>query len=114
MALDADARGELGTFTINPIMAWPVQVRSPRPLPGASARRSTRRRLQLHDVRDAVSLPSVFQYLLQRWRAELSCALVLGDVDVYFAALQGVPPRGGEPPPVETHVYDLQSYRSTY
>ena len=80
----------------------------------ADLRRLARRRLQRRDVREAVSLPSVFQYLLQRWRAELSCALVLGDVDVYLAALQGVPPRGGEPPPVDTHVYDLQSYRSTY
>ena len=72
-------------------------------------RRLARQRLQRHDVRRAVSPPSVLQYLLHRWRAELSCALVLGDADVYFAALRGVPPQGGAPPPVDTHVYDLQS-----
>ena len=71
-------------------------------------------RMQLQDVRNAVSLPSVRQYLLHRWRAELSCALVVGDADVYFAALRGTMPRGGEPPPVETQVYDLQSLRATF
>ena len=67
----------------------------------AELRRLARWRLQRRDVRDAVSLPSVMQFLLHRWRAELSCALVLGDTDVFLAALQGLPPRGGEPPPVE-------------
>ena len=87
-----------------------------RPGEGLSAdlRRLSRLRLQRRDVRDAVSLPSVQQYLLHRWRAELSCALVLGDADVYLAALQGLPPRGGEPPPAETQIYDLQSIRMTF
>ena len=80
----------------------------------ADIRRLARRRMQLRDVRNAVSLPSVRQYLLHRWRAELSCALVLGDADVFFAALRGTPPRGGEPPPEETQLYDLQSIRATF
>ena len=80
----------------------------------ADIRRLARRRMQLRDVRDAVSLPSVFQYLLHRWRAELSCSLVLGDADVFFASLRGVPPQGGAPPPVDTHIYDLQSLRASF
>ena len=75
-------------------------------------RRLARARLALTDVRDAVSLPSVMQYLLQRWRAELSCAMVLGDTDVYLEAVQGVAPRGGRAVArAEVQVYDLVSTR---
>ena len=44
--------------------------------------RIARQRLGLRDVRRAVSLPSVLQHLLQRWRAELSCAAMLGDASL--------------------------------
>ena len=75
-------------------------------------RRLARMRLQLSDVSAAVSHPSVLQYLLHRWRAELSCALVMGDMGVYMDAVQGGPPRGGGPPaPADVQVYDLQSMR---
>ena len=48
------------------------------------------------------------QLLLRRWRAELSCAVMLGDVEVYMASLntEFVPctVRDGDPP----HLYELQ------
>ena len=47
-----------------------------------------RRRLRLPDVAQAVSLPSVQQFLLRRWRAEISCTLAKGDADVTLNALQ--------------------------
>jgi hypothetical protein len=79
-------------------------------------RRLARLRLQRPDVNRAVSVPSVMQLLLQRWRAELSCALVLGDADVYLAALGSVgrvhaDPDAGMGP---VRVYDLQSLRLPY
>eukprot|EP00665_Eupelagonemidae_sp_cell47_P015461 gene15461-biopygen7091 len=52
-------------------------------------RRLARLRLRRGDVGRAVSQPSVLQRLLHRWRGELSCALVLGDADVFLASLQG-------------------------
>jgi len=74
-------------------------------------RRLARKRLQRADVSNAVSLPSTLQYLLQRWRAELSCALLVGNTNVYLDALHDGPQAGRmEPPPAETTVYDLQSY----
>jgi hypothetical protein len=78
-------------------------------------RRLARMRLGLPDVRDAVSLPSVMQYLLHRWRAELSCAVVMGDTGVYLDAIQGGPPRAGRAlAPAEVQVYDLVSTRLGY
>ena len=78
-------------------------------------RRLARQRLQRLDVRRAVSPPSVLQYLLYRWRAELSCALLVGDMGVYLDALQGGPGPGvGEPARVETRLYDLQPCRIGY
>ena len=50
-------------------------------------RRLARLRLKRPDVGRAVSMPSVLQLLLRRWRAELSCAVVLGDTEVYMASL---------------------------
>ena len=75
-----------------------------------------RLRLQRLDVSRAVSVPSVLQLLLQRWRAELSCALVLGDTDVYMSALgaQGGMRATPEPGLGPVRVYDLQSLRLPY
>ena len=67
-------------------------------------RRLARARLALGDVRDAVSLPSIMQYLLHRWRAELSCAMVLGDTEVYLEAVQGEMPCAGGVPRAEVQV----------
>ena len=53
-------------------------------------------------------------HLLHRWRAELSCALVLGDTEVFLGAVQGTPPAGGEPARAEVQLYDLQSMRVAY
>ncbi len=78
-------------------------------------RRLARVRLQRLDVRRAVSLPSVSQYLLHRWRAELSCSVMTGDAGVYLEALQGGPgPWVGEPARVDVHLYDLQPCRVGY
>jgi hypothetical protein len=89
-----------------------------RPGQGMSSdiRRLARLRLQRLDVSRAVSVPSVLQLLLQRWRAELSCALVLGDADTYLAALGSVG-RARADVDVGTgpvRVYDLQSTRLQY
>ena len=61
-------------------------------------------------------MPSVLQLLLQRWRAELSCALVLGDAEVYLAALgSGTRVRTGTDGGTGAmQVYDLQSMRLPY
>ena len=78
-------------------------------------RRLARMRLGLPDVSDAVSLPSVMQFLLHRWRAELSCAVVKGDTDVYLDAIQEGPPRAGRGvAPADVQVYDLVSTRLGY
>ena len=70
-------------------------------------RRLARARLRLADVSDAVSLPSVMQFLLYRWRAELSCAAVMGDTEIYLDAVQdGVPRAGRDVARVDIHVYD--------
>ena len=98
-----------------PVRPWVVTTLG-RPGEGlcGDLRRLARQRLQRSDVRSAVSVPSVLQYLLHRWRAELSCALVLGDADVFLSAVQGTPPAGGEPARAEVQVYDLLSMRVTY
>ena len=80
----------------------------------ADLRRLARERLQRADVRAAVSLPSVRQHLLHRWRAEISCALVMGDAGVYLSALQGANLSGGPLPPADVALYDLQQMRLTY
>ena len=51
--------------------------------------------------------------LLQRWRAELSTALVMGDAEVYMAALDGRPCASfpGGLAPADVQVYDLRSCR---
>ena len=89
-----------------------------RPGQGLSSdiRRLARLRLQRLDVSRAVSVPSVLQLLLQRWRAELSCALVLGDTDVFLSALgaQGGMRSAPEPGLGPVRVYDLQSPRLPY
>ena len=80
--------------------------------PGAALanelRRLARLRLSKPDVARAVSLPSILQLLLRRWRAELSCAIVLGDMGVYMAALntawEPCEVRAGGPP----RLYELQ------
>ncbi len=72
-------------------------------------RRLARLRLRQPDVARAVSVQSVQQLLLQRWRAELSCTLVLGDAQVYLAALEGKRHGATGVPPAEVHLYELQS-----
>eukprot|EP00660_Eupelagonema_oceanica_P019412 gene19412-biopygen17408 len=52
-------------------------------------RRLARLRLRRSDACRAVSAPSVMQHLLYRWRAELSCTLMMGDARVYLACLGG-------------------------
>ena len=79
----------------------------------ADMRRLARLRLRRPDVAQAVSVPSVQQLLLQRWRAELSCALVLGDTAVYLTAIEG---RGRDRSargldPADLHLYELQDMR---
>ena len=71
-------------------------------------RRLARLRLRRLDVSRAVSVPSVLQLLLRRWRAELSCAVVLGDAQVYLAALTGEPRGDRGLAPAEVQVYDMQ------
>ena len=71
-------------------------------------RRLARIRLRRPDVSRAVSVQSVLQLLLQRWRAELSCALVTGDAQVYATALQGASPGARGLLPADVHVYELQ------
>ena len=46
--------------------------------------------------------------LLQRWRAELSCALVMGDSQVYATALGGSGQGVRGLLPADVHVYELQ------
>ena len=76
----------------------------------ADLRRLARLRLQRPDVSAAVSVASVLQLLLRRWRAELSCALVMGDANVHMAALgEGEQlGRARELAPADINVYDLQ------
>ncbi len=79
----------------------------------ADLRRLARLRLRRPDVARAVSVQSVQQLLLRRWRAEISCALVLGDTAVYLTAMEG---RGRDQSarglqPAELHLYDLQDMR---
>ena len=76
-------------------------------------RRLARQRLRRPDVARAVSVQSVLQLLLRRWRAELSCALVRGDAAVYGASLEGAEGGGGSRglEPADVHVYDLQDCR---
>ncbi len=72
-------------------------------------RRLARIRLRRPDVNRAVSVQSVLQLLLQRWRAELSCALVMGDSRVYVTALQGVSQGTRGLQPADVHLYELQT-----
>ncbi len=76
-------------------------------------RRLARLRLRRPDVARAVSVQSVLQLLLQRWRAELSCALIRGDAAIYAAAL-GDGRNGGVQglEPADLQVYDLQDFRA--
>ena len=55
----------------------------------------------------------MLQLLLQRWRAELSGALVLGDTEVYLAAMDGEGKVGGLRglEPAGLGVYDPQNNR---
>ena len=112
--VEADVHAHYRPIRVRP---W-VLTSLGRPGQGMSSdiRRLARLRLQRPDVNRAVSVPSVLQLLLQRWRAELSCALVLGDADVYLAALGSagrvhVDPDAGTGP---VRVYDLQSMRVPY
>eukprot|EP00665_Eupelagonemidae_sp_cell47_P014223 gene14223-biopygen12151 len=79
----------------------------------ADLRRLARERMRRGDVARAVSVPSAHQLLLQRWRAELSCALVMGDAEVYMAALDGRPSPSllGGIAPADVEIYDLRSCR---
>ena len=60
-----------------------------------------------------MSVPSVQQMLLHRWRAVLSCTMLLGDVSVYMASLEGIP--GGnaysEVGAEGLQLYDIQQRR---
>ena len=81
----------------------------------ADLRRLARLRLRRPDVARAVSVQSVLQLLLQRWRAELSCAMVRGDTEVYLTALEGRRREGGARglQPADLHLYELQDMRVT-
>ena len=74
-------------------------------------RRLARLRLQRPDASQAVSAASVLQRLLHRWRAELSCAIVMGDTSVYLAAphSESVGHVFQELGPADLQVYDLQN-----
>ena len=76
-------------------------------------RRLARQRLQRADVREAVSVPSVMQHVLHRWRAEISCALVMGDTNVFLDAVwDGLPDiKRREPAWVDMRLYDVQTHR---
>ena len=75
-------------------------------------RRLARLRLRRPDVSRAVSVQSVLQLLLQRWRAELSCALVMGDAEVYMAVGRAAcASLQGGLAPADVQVYDLRSCR---
>ena len=78
-------------------------------------RRLARLRLRRPDASQAVSAASVLQRLLHRWRAELSCTIVMGDTSVYLAALHSEPVGHvfQELGPADLQVYDLQNYRQT-
>ena len=61
------------------------------------------------------SLPSVMQFLLYRWRAELSCAAVMGDTEIYLDAIRkGLWRAGRDLARVDIHVYDLVPTRLGY
>jgi hypothetical protein len=79
-------------------------------------RRLARLRLRRPDVSRAVSVPSALQFMLHRWRAELSCALVTGDAEVYMTTL-GAEVRGLGSAVTgmgRVQVYDLQSTRLAF
>jgi hypothetical protein len=109
--VEADVHAHYRPVRVRP---W-VMTSLGRPGEGFSAdiRRLARLRLQRSDVSRAVSIPSVLQLLLQRWRAELSCALVLGDADIYLATLGAKLHErdGAETGTGGVRVYDLQSMR---
>ena len=75
-AVEAGAHAKYSPVKVRP---W-VLTSLGRPGEGfcSDIRRLARQRLQRRDVRNAVSVPSVLQYLLHRWRAEISCAIVMG------------------------------------
>ena len=81
----------------------------------ADLRRLARLRLRRPDVARAVSVQSVQQLLLQRWRADISCSLIRNDVAVYRSAMEGRDRAGGEQglDPADLHLYDLQDRRVT-
>eukprot|EP00660_Eupelagonema_oceanica_P019785 gene19785-biopygen16644 len=63
------------------------------------------------DVCRAVSLPSVQQLLLHRWRAEISCALAMANAEVYLAVLGATGPgRAGRRACCGRREDDLQLY----
>ena len=72
-------------------------------------RRLARLRLKRPDVGRAVSMPSVLQLLLRRWRAELSCAVVLGDTEVHMAALGVAGPQWEARDYAPPRLYEMQS-----
>eukprot|EP00661_Eupelagonemidae_sp_cell13_P025584 gene25584-biopygen15047 len=109
--VEADARAKYAPVAVHP---WVISsMGRPGEAMCADLRRLARRRLALPDAKRAVSPLSVLSLLMQRWRAELSCALVATDAAVYLDALR-------EGPQVvdaralgraEVQVYDLVSYR---
>ncbi len=76
----------------------------------ADLRRLARLRLGRPDVARAVSVQSVQQLLLRRWRAEVSCAPAVGDTAVYLTALEGWDRDGSARglQPADLHLCDLQ------
>ncbi len=95
----------------------PVQVRpwilTSLGRPGAELCADLQRLARLHlkrpDVSRAVSVQSVLQLLLQRWRAELSCALVWSDAHIYLTALEGTGCKAKGLQPADVHVYEMQN-----
>eukprot|EP00660_Eupelagonema_oceanica_P019363 gene19363-biopygen8992 len=95
-----------------PVRPW---VMTSMGRPGAELchdlRRLARQRLRLPDVQRAVSLPSIQQHLLRRWRAGISCALAKSDADIYLECLRGREDSARDRFTRPVAIYDLQSYR---
>eukprot|EP00661_Eupelagonemidae_sp_cell13_P025315 gene25315-biopygen20968 len=75
-------------------------------------RRLARERLQKADARRCVSRESMRQFLLRRWRSELSCVIAIGVANTLLESIEGTATNFMQlvrP----TALHDLQSYRFT-
>ena len=76
-------------------------------------RRLSRERLRRPDAANAVSHPSLRQYLLRRWRTMLSCANARGIASTLLDCIEGCGVPRSEPVPPPLHYYELQAARLT-